>query len=213
VADSDTYLLLTRPLYQSRPQEPLLIGVPLALHIISGIALRVYRRRQAAARYGATSHAERKAFNWPDISGTSKLGFTLIPLLLTHGLVVRGLPLWFEGSSANSGLAFVAHGFARLPIIHFVGYSALVVVAVWHFSWGWAKWLGLQPVNVKSGSGAQVTKQKRRWYIINSIAGVVSLVWLAGGLGVVGRGGPAEGWLKGVFDNLYRRIPLVRTWI
>jgi hypothetical protein len=213
VATSDTYLLLTRPYYQSRLLEPLLVGAPIAIHVISGIALRIYRRRQAAIRYGAQSHAERRAIRWPPVSAISALGFALAPLAVMHRYIVRGLPLWYEGSSANSGLGYVAHGFARLPLLSFVGYTALVSVAAFHFTWGWAKWLSLTPAQtLQSDEEIELTK-KRRWYSISGVAGCLALVWLGGGLGVVGRGGAAEGWVAGVYDGLLRRIPLVGKWV
>jgi hypothetical protein len=213
VASSETYLLLTRPYYQSRIQEPLLIVAPLAIHILSGVALRVYRRRQNARRYGAESRAERRGIKWPAVSGTSALGYTLIPLVLGHTFVVRGLPLWYEGSSANSGLGFVAHGFSRLPLSSVVGYTTLVVVGVWHIAWGWAKWTNWAPSQTTRVGGEREIAKKRRWYTINGIAASVGLVWLAGGLGIIGRGGSADGWLVGVYDGLYRRIPLLGAYI
>jgi len=55
--------------------------------------------------------------------------------------------------------------------------------------------------------------KKRRWYTINGVASFVVVVWLAGGLGVIGRGGAADGWLAGVYDALYRKIPFAGEWI
>lgn len=150
---------------------------------------------------------------WPPLSGTSALGYVLVPLVLSHQFVVRGLPLWWEGSSANSGLGYVAHGFARLPISSFVGYAALVGVGVLHFSWGAAKWMGLTPGQVTETGVERELGKKRRWYGVNGVAGFVMVVWLAGGLGVIGRGGAADGWLAGVYDALYRKIPFFGGWI
>ena len=53
VQSADTYLLLTRPYYQSLPFEPILITGALGLHISSGIALRLFRRRQQRCGLGA----------------------------------------------------------------------------------------------------------------------------------------------------------------
>jgi Protein of unknown function (DUF1691) len=213
VSKADNYLLLTRPFYQSFPLEPLLIGVPIGIHVLSGIALRFYRHRHAVVRYGAQSHAEKRAIPWPTVSGISKLGFMFWPLVASHQFIVRGLPVWLEGSSANSGLEYVAHGFARLPLFSFVFYTALVGAGVFHMTWGWSKWLGLTPAQtLPSDEEAELTK-KRRWYSINGVAACLALIWWGGGLGVVGRGGAAEGWLAGVYDGLYRRIPILGRWI
>jgi hypothetical protein len=214
VAKADSYLLLTRPFYQSPPQEPLLIGIPIAIHVISGLALRFYRRRQHAARYGGSDdESSRGGSRWPPVSGISKLGFALFPMVYIHGFVVRGLPLWLEGSSANSGLGYVAHGFARLPLASFIGYTALVGTMVWHVTWGWAKWLGFTPKQATQWGTEGEMARKKRWYVINGIAGCVALVWWGGGLGVIGRGGAAEGWLAAVYDGLYKRVPFLGKWI
>ncbi|KAF2398257.1 hypothetical protein EJ06DRAFT_544030 [Trichodelitschia bisporula] len=208
---SDPYLLLTRPLYQSPPLEPLLITAPLALHIASGLALRLYRRRTALARYGAHSYKERAALPWPTLSGTSALGWMLAPLVAGHAFVNRVLPLWYEGGSANVGLEYVAHGFARHPWVSGVVYGALVGVGVWHGTWGWAKWLGLSPEKMGGGELGRRERVRRR-RIINSIAAAVAGIWMLGGLGIVARGGEASGWLGREYDGLYSRMPVFGAW-
>ncbi|KGQ07367.1 hypothetical protein BBAD15_g7319 [Beauveria bassiana D1-5] len=45
VAASETYLLMTREIYQTPLLEPLLVAAPAALHVGAGIALRLLRRR------------------------------------------------------------------------------------------------------------------------------------------------------------------------
>ncbi|KAF2432823.1 hypothetical protein EJ08DRAFT_585026 [Tothia fuscella] len=213
VSASDPYLLLTRPYYQSLPFEPLLITLPLGLHIAAGLALRFYRRRQSVYRYGAESREERRTIQWPKLSGTSALGYILTPLVLGHAFVNRVLPLWYEGGSANVGLEYVSHGFARHPVISFAGFTVMVGVGSWHIVWGWAKWLGLNPASVSQGGYDGHLARKRRFYIVNGFAALVAGLWLAGGLGVVGRGGEATGWLAKEYDELYRRIPLVGHWL
>ena len=80
---SDNLLLLTRPYYQSFPLEPLLIFAPIATHILSGLTLRLYRRRQIALRHGAETHIERQSIKWPKLSLTSALGYALYPMVGT----------------------------------------------------------------------------------------------------------------------------------
>jgi hypothetical protein len=213
VPSADKYLLLTRPFYQSLPFEPLLITVPLGLHISSGLALRLYRRRQSLHRYGAESRRERRSIQWPAFSGTSALGYVLTPLILGHAFVNRVMPLLYEGGSANVGLEFVAHGFARHPFVAFSGYTALVGAGSWHIVWGWAKWLGLTPAAIVQGGPEGQMIRKRRFYVINAVAALVAGLWLAGGLGVVGRGGASEGWFGREYDSLYSRIPFVGQWL
>lgn len=217
VPASEPYLLLTRPYYQSWPiAEPLLIIVPLAAHISSGIALRLYRRNLNAKRYGAETKAERRRFStelWPRISGISKLGFLGVPLLLGHTFINRAIPAEFPGGSSNINLSYVSHAFAKHPAISFAGFAALIGVTVFHSTWGWAKWLGWTPdQSTQMGYEREISK-KRRFYIVNGIAAAVTALWMAGGFGVIGRGGEAGGWVGKQYDEMYRQIPLVGQWM
>ncbi|MCJ1476992.1 hypothetical protein MMC13_005663 [Lambiella insularis] len=207
---SDTYLLLTRPYYQSPLAEPLLVIAPLAIHILSGATLRLHRRRQTALRYGAESREERRKVAWPKLSGTSALGYGLTPLVLGHAFVNRVLPLWLEGGSSSVGLQYVSHGFAKDPWVAGLGYAIFVGVGSWHVVWGWAKWLGWTPEEANGDDEEERQRGKRRrWWVLNGVAALVAGVWMAGGLGVVGRGGAAGGWLGRQWDELYRRIPVL----
>jgi len=209
VRASESYLLLTRPYYQSMPFEALLITAPLALHVSSGIALRLFRRRQQVHRYGAESFSERRRIGWPRVSGTSWLGFALVPLVAGHAFLNRVLPLMYGGGSANVGLEYVSHLCARSPAVSFVGLSALVLAGAFHVTWGWAKWLAVSPDYVKATGAEGQLLRKKRWYLLNGTAAMIAVVWLAGGLGVIGRGGAAEGWLAKEYDTLLGRIPLL----
>ena len=180
--------------------------------MLSGVALRVYRRRQAAKRYGAESHRERKAIPWPRVSGTSALGFALVPLVGAHAVVNRILPLWQEGGNANIGLEYVSHGFARHRLLSFMVFVPLTALMSWHVVWGWAKWLGWNPEQVTQGGQEGDLRRKRRWYVINAISAGVAALWMAGGLGIVGRGGEAQGWLAKEYDGLFARIPVFGHW-
>jgi hypothetical protein len=213
VPDADNYLLLTRPYYQSLPFEPLLITGALGLHLSSGVALRLFRRRHQIHRYGADTFSERRQIKWPPVSFTSMTGYILAPLVVGHAFVNRVLPLLYEGGSANVGLEYVSHGFAKHPVVSFVGFSVLVAVGSWHMTWGWAKWLGLTPQQAKSWSSDALLVKKRRFYLVNGAAAALAGLWLAGGLGVVGRGGEATGWLAKEYDFLYSKIPIVGPYI
>ncbi len=217
VSASEPYLLLTRPYYQSPLAEPIVVALPLLAHVSSGIALRVYRRVLLARRYGADSSLERQRLAWPRLSGTSLLGYILLPLAAGHIFVNRLLPLWVEGGNSGIGLSYVSHGFAKDPGISFVGYTLLIGVASWHFAWGMAKWWGYTPDSSTPFRQASAMDRawwrKRRWYILNAISVGLAGVWMAGGLGVVGRGGLATGWVGRGYDELYKTIPLIGRWL
>ncbi|KAM0714373.1 hypothetical protein Q7P37_010160 [Cladosporium fusiforme] len=217
VHGSEGSLLLTRPYYQSWPiAEPFLIILPLAAHIGSGLALRLYRRNLNARRYGAETRSEKKQYRdklWPTVSGISKLGYLSVPLLAGHTFVNRGIPLDFPGGSTNVGLSYVSHAFAKHPVVSFTGFAALIGVTVFHATWGWAKWLNLTPdQSTELGYERQMAK-KRRWYAINGVAAFVTALWMAGGFGVVGRGGEAGGWVGRMYDEMYQKIPFFGQWM
>lgn len=213
VPASEPYLLLTRPYYQSPIAEPFIVALPLLAHVGSGVALRLYRRHQNLKQYGAESKTDRRRIAWPKISGTSKLGYLLVPLAAGHVFVNRIIPLWVEGGSSSINLGYVAHGFAKHPVVSYMGFASLITVGVWHTVWGWAKWLNLTPATVTTGGYDGQVSRKRRWYLVNAVSALVAGIWLAGGLGVVARGGRVEGWVGREYDELYKRIPLVGEWM
>ena len=218
VSESERYVLLTRPYYQGIPAEPLLVIIPLWAHVISGVALRIVRRNLNAKRYGDLSSKEgKKSFLssdfWPRVSGISKLGYPFLPLLIGHIFVNRAIPQQFAGGQSNVNLSYVSHAFAKHPIVSYAGFSALIGVGVWHITWGWAKWLGLTPEQTTASGGDRELWKKRRWYIINGLAAAVTGLWMAGGFGVIGRAGPAPGYIGRMYDQMYHRIPIVGRWM
>lgn len=212
VSQSNRYLLLTRPYYQSALTEPLLVGIPLLAHVSAGIALRFYRRRQALRRYGAETHQDKRKIPWPSLSGTQLLGYCLIPLAGFHVLTTRLMPIYMHGDNSLISLSYISHGFSLHPFISFAGFTALVSVGAWHATWGWSKWLGLAPAQVTNPSGKKHWERKKRWYGINFVSALVTGLWLAGGLGIVARDGKTEGWVGREYDELYRSIPILGRW-
>lgn len=131
----------------------------------------------------------------------------------------RGLPLWVEGGSSGIGLDWVGHGLAVGPawyrIAGRVGYLALVATVGFHVCWGWAQWLGFGPEQVSGRSTDAAAKQKsrRRFWMINAGSAVVTWIWLAGGMGVVGRNGRVAGWVGRHYDDLLRHLPFLRSYV
>jgi hypothetical protein len=193
--------------------EPLIVTLPLLTHIASGLLLRIHRRNTTLIRYGGSElptsdRFARKTHVWPPISYASISGYVLTPLVLGHAFVNRILPWYYEGGSSGVGLGFVSHGFAKHPFLAWSGYAALVAVGSGHIVWGWAKWIGWTPVG-KGQYGSKGKKGKRRWWVINGVSALVAAAWMAGGLGIVGRGGKAAGWVGKGWDDLYAKVPLV----
>ena len=126
----------------------------------------------------------------------------LTPLVIGHAFVNRILPWIYEGGSSGVGLQFVSHGFARHPFVAWTGYVALIGIGAGHFVWGIARWNNWVPV----GTGKEANS---RWWTINGISAAVAALWMAGGLGVVARGGKAAGWIGKGYDVLYSKVPLI----
>lgn len=215
VPASEPYLLLTRPYYQTPLAEDLLIIFPLWAHVLSGLALRFVRRQHMLSRFGAETSEDSRKVGWPHVSGISALGLTLLPLAAGHILVNRVTPLLYGNGSSDVGLGFVSHGFAKHPWVANCGYAFYIAVAASHFVWGGSKWLGLLPENVGVGwdnYSREKWQRTRRW-VINGVAATVAALWMAGGLGVVGRGGLGRGWEAKVWDELYRSVPVIGRWM
>jgi hypothetical protein len=115
-----------------------------------------------------------------------------------------------HGDNSMISLSYISHGFALHPVVSFGGFVALVSVGTWHFVWGWARWLGLSPAHVEATESRRHLTKKRRWYAINGAALALTGLWLAGSLGIVGRGGRTGGWIGREFTELYDAMPLIR---
>ncbi|KAK3364502.1 hypothetical protein B0T25DRAFT_442234 [Lasiosphaeria hispida] len=222
VPASESYLLLAREIYQTPLSEPLLVGLPILVHVGSGIALRLLRRSHNIRRYyssGGGGHpVSTLRDGWPPFSYIAASGYGFAVSLAAHVFVNRGLPLAIEGDSANIGLAYVAHGFVRHPVTSWAAYGALLGLGCGHMVWGWAKWFGLaQGADWKlehwTGNatvGRQAKKRgrrRRRLLLINTVAVAAAAGWAVGGLGVVARGGETLGWVGKLYDGLYAKIP------
>ncbi|RFU25962.1 hypothetical protein B7463_g10371, partial [Scytalidium lignicola] len=208
VPASETFLLLTRPFYQSPIFEPAVVILPIAAHVLSGLALRVRRRNQILTRYGASNlpiskRLEQHLKVWPPISWSSISGYMLMPLVLGHAYVNRFLPWYYEGGSSSVGLAFVSHSFAKHPAISYAGYVALIGIGAGHFVWGISRWMNWLPVGKDK-------KAKKRWWALNGVSALVTALWMAGGFGVIATGGKADGWEGRGYDQLLAKVPLIK---
>ena len=137
----------------------------------------------------------------------------LWPLFAGHVFVNRILPKRTEGGSSGVGLRYVAHGFARHPIIANLGYAMLVSMASFHFVGGAAKWLKLSKEYITESGDYGRRERKKRGWMVNGVAAAVTAVWMLGGLGVVGRGGAGTGWEARNWDALYEKVPVFGGWL
>ena len=236
VPASEPYLLLTRELYQAAVLEDLLLTVPILAHVGAGIALRCLRESRRARRYGTGSESRYWKGGvrlWKTPSVQARLGYSLAPLLGIHVLVNRVVPIYVDGGSSSVGLGYVAHGFARAPWLMTSYYVVLVGVGVWHVVGGWAWWTGWKreegsvdrhhdhgPTSGANGgylgsaAGSEAYRRRRRVrWTITGIAAAGTVLWLAGGLGVVGRGGWGAGWEAKGWEKIYSQVPLLGRYL
>ena len=213
VRAADSYLLLTRPYYQSAPLEPLLIFIPVLTHVISGVSLRLYRRRLTALRHGAETHKQRrelkKRIPFPKLSLTSAAGYVLYPMFVLHMLSMRITPKKIDGSSASVGLRYFAHGISSHPVVGVATHAFLIATASYHFISGGAKFMKLSREYVTEGGEDGCVKRMWRGRIVNGIAATMAGVWMAGALGVVGLSGKGVGWEANHWDAIFKQVPLV----
>ncbi|KAL3469374.1 hypothetical protein BJX99DRAFT_241472 [Aspergillus californicus] len=230
VSESDNYLLLTRPIYQSPVFEHAVLTAPILAHIISGIALRNIRSSRRARLYGAETRDQRYALSfWPRMSVQARLGYVFAPLLATHVLVNRAVPIRVEGGSSGVGLAFVAHGIARSPVFWITYYHVFVFVGVYHILGGLASWMGWRITTARKTRGSKkgsldghlgpteseqhVKRRRRMWWNFNKISAIGACVWLAGALWIVGSGGEGSGWEARGWNDIYSQVPVVGSWL
>ncbi|KAK4133517.1 DUF1691-domain-containing protein [Trichocladium antarcticum] len=227
VPASESYLLLAREIYQTPLSEPLLVTLPVLAHVGAGIALRLLRRAHnrrryhgdkpplaTAARTGTGTGTVRDC--WPAVSWIAASGYVFAGVLGAHVFLNRALPLLVEGDSANIGLAYVAHGFARHGATSWLAYAVLLGAGCGHMVWGWARWTGLaqgagwrlqRPTGNALADRAEKKRRRRRLFAVNAVAAAVAAVWAAGGLGIVARGGETLGWVGTLYDGLYSKLP------
>lgn len=178
--------------YQSYPLvEALLVPGSLAVHVSSGLALRILRRRQQTVRYGGSPPASISPWRWQNLTWTSITGWAAIPFVAAHAALLRGIPLYVDGDSSQIGLEYLGHGFNHGRWVKLAGYAfygALAGLMSYHVVYGWSKYW-------------QVSTRRRN--ALRSTALGAAGVWL-GGVAVVASSGPVRGYLGRHYDHLYR---------
>lgn len=223
VPASESYLLMTREIYQTTFSEPLLVAIPVIAHVGSGIALRLVRWQQNRRRYGRSTSSmyalhksrddPRHVRIWPTFSYISASGYAFTVFYSAHAFMNRILPLVADGDSSNIGLAYVAHGFARHPVLARIAYLGLITIGSGHMVWGMAKWLGYAPSmrdwtqSEKLAENKKLRSQRQRhWLSIQGVALAAVAAWCVGGMAVVSRGGLQDGWVGAVYDELFALV-------
>ncbi|KAJ5208107.1 hypothetical protein N7449_002486 [Penicillium cf. viridicatum] len=129
VPASESYLLLTRPIYQAPGLEHLVLTIPIIAHVASGIALRNIRAGRRARLYGAETRAQRNTlYFWPRMSlqAQTKSKRQRKMWWVVNGVAAAGAALWLAGAlgvvgRAGEGAGWEARGwnemYSHIPII------------------------------------------------------------------------------------------------
>jgi tRNA (guanine26-N2/guanine27-N2)-dimethyltransferase len=68
-------------------------------------------------------------------------------------------------------------------------------------------------MDAEAVSREEVEKRRKMWWIVHGISALGTAIWLAGGLGIVGRGGRGSGWESKNWDDIYRNVPVIGCWL
>ncbi|KAK7204988.1 hypothetical protein BZA70DRAFT_167754 [Myxozyma melibiosi] len=177
----DNAIVLARVVYHSPLLEPVLVFAPLAVHVTSGLILRLHKIFRDRKWYAKRTKLSRVSFS----------GVLLLPLVAAHVVACRVAPLAVDGDSASISLRYIARGLDRMPGGALTGlllYSALVGLASYHVCYGWAKWL----------------RWPRRKMMYVHAAAASSFVVGVLGLRVVARGAAdVPLWAAAKYDEMY----------
>lgn len=177
-------LNFSKAVYQEWYLEPVLVYAPLTLHIASGAILRFHANYLHRKHYLKWPTLKRV---WSKMSGVSKTGVIITPMILLHLYTMRIAPLNVLGDSASINLEYVAHWFHNSPIFMWSVYPLMVFGTIFHMTMGWKKWLELYG-----------RKYTRLFFGITgsfTVLGVVSLVRMA-------RMPQATGWIAKQFNQV-----------
>jgi hypothetical protein len=195
VDSANATLLLARTyFYQSSPWVELaLIPGSLALHVASGVGLRVYRHFSQKERYGGSIPPALSMWRWRNISGVSRAGWVAAPGVVAHAALMRLVPLWVDGDSSQVGLEYFAYGFWMGKWGKWVGaafYGVFIGSMSYHVVYGLAKYWNVP--------------EKRRRKLLGAAALASAVVWLAGMGRVVLEAEKVGGYLGRHYEGLYR---------
>lgn len=156
----DNGFMITRYLYRLSPSVEIgLILGPLAVHITTGLILRIRRIYMERNLYGEgllAWHARQtrinraKGLSWPRIralptlgySATAATGWATYIFATLHAFTTRYLP-WKYGGDGETSVTVVSHALQKHPILTYTAYAGLIGFGAFHIISGWGRWLKL----------------------------------------------------------------------
>jgi Flp pilus assembly pilin Flp len=205
----DNGFMITRYLY--RPSESVEIGLilaPLAVHVITGMILRIRRIYLERNLYGEgilAWHARQtrinraKGISWPRIralptlgySSTAATGWATLSLVSLHAWTTRYLP-WNYGGDGETSITIVSHALQKHPILTYTLYAGLIAVGTFHIISGWGRWLKL----TFTPRGRRI----KNYLVMGTVTAWLFALARVGRLQIFSRGVKVE------YDTLYQRL-------
>lgn len=205
----DNGFMITRYLYRPSPSvEIALVLGPLAVHITTGLILRIRRIYMERNLYGEgllAWHARQtrinraKGLSWPRIralptlgySATAATGWSTYVFATLHAFTTRYLP-WKYGGDGETSVTIVSHALQKHPILTYTAYVGLIGFGAFHIISGWGRWLKL----TFTARGRRI----KNYIVVGTItASLVSLVRI-GRLRIFSRAVKVE------YDRLYQHL-------
>jgi Protein of unknown function (DUF1691) len=205
----DNGFMITRYLY--RPSEHVELGlviVPLAIHVATGMILRVRTIIKERSLYGEGLlkwHARQTRINranglsWPRIralptlgySPTAASGWATLFFVSLHATTTRYFP-WTYGGDGETSVGIVSHALQKHPLLGYAMYGGLIAAATFHIVSGWGRWLRV--TFTKSG------RRIKNYLVLGTVA-----AWM-GGLVRVVMISVVSGTERAEFDALYQHL-------
>lgn len=176
-------ILFARELYHAPGMEGFLVFGSLAVHIASGIILRLHQAYLTKKNYNR--------LRLPRLSPVAVSGYILAPLVTGHLILTRLAPLDLLGDSSLISLDYISYGFHKYPIVSWIGYIALGFLTLHHSIWGYKKWFSLY--------GRKYRTKTFGLYFGGILMTLVSLLRIS-------RLPPVTGWIEQQYSMVYSSL-------
>jgi Protein of unknown function (DUF1691) len=205
----DNGFMITRYLYRpSESTEIALVLAPIAVHVITGLFLRMRRIYLDRDLYGEgllASHARQtrinraKGLSWPRIralptlgySATAATGWATLFFVSIHAYTTRYLP-WAHDGNGETSVTIVSHALQKHPILSYTLYAGLIAAGSFHIISGWGRWLKL--------TFTPRGRRLKNYLVIGTITTWLVSLYRVGRLEIFGHAVKAE------YDSLYQRL-------
>jgi len=206
----DNGFMITRYLYRPTLNiEMTLVFVPIAIHVFTGIILRIRRILQDRRLYGEgllawharqTRINRQKGLSWPRLralpslgySATAASGWATLLYVTLHCYTTRIIPFNILGPDAETSVTIVTHALRKHPYLCYTLYLGLIGASSFHVISGWGRWLRL----TFSARGRRI----KNYVVVGTVAAWSMALVRIGTLKIFSQADKIE------YDRLYRHL-------